>query len=97
MKRVGNKRKSLQLQEVFLCTAHQSSLKKFANKIKWKKKLKNANFSTIVKQHFASPKILLWKKNIIEIQNQGLLYKKVGSKDIWNFWKESWVNLFGKY
>ena len=31
---------------------------------------------------------------MIKRQNEGLLYRKVGLKDMWNFWPESWVNPF---
>ena len=31
---------------------------------------------------------------MIKRQNQGLLHRKVGSKDIWNLCRESWVNRF---
>ena len=31
---------------------------------------------------------------MIKRENEGLLHRKVGSKDIWNFWPESWVNAF---
>ena len=35
-----------------------------------------------------------WENNIIKRQNQGLFYRNVGSKDIWNFLLESWVDPF---
>lgn len=38
--------------------------------------------------------LLLRKKNIIRRLNQVLFYRKVGSKDIWNFWPKSLFNPF---
>ena len=34
------------------------------------------------------------ENNMIKQQNQDLLNRKVGSKDIWNFWRESWFHPF---
>ena len=42
---------------------------------------------------FLSKKTPLLENNIIKRQIQYLFYRKVGSKDICNFWPESWFNL----
>ena len=39
-------------------------------------------------------KASLWQNNIIKRQNEGFLYRKVSSNDIWNLWPVSWVNPF---
>ena len=39
-------------------------------------------------------KASFWQNKIIKGQTQGLFYRKEDLKDIWNFWPESWVNLF---
>ena len=58
--------------------------------------LKYANFLTIVKCHFYGLKSLLLTKQHDQTTKIWSLVqiKKVGSKDIWNFWRESWVNPF---
>ena len=60
-RQMRNKRKSLQLQEVFLCAAHQSLLKKFAKKIKLKQ-LKKCKFFVYSKITFYQSKKLPLKK-----------------------------------
>ena len=42
----------------------------------------------------SSKKPPFWENNIIKRQNQGLFYRKESSKDISNFWQESWLNPF---
>ena len=54
--------------------------------------LKYANFSASVIWYFYRLRRLLLRKNISKRQDRCLLHRKEASKDIWNFWPESWVN-----
>ena len=39
-------------------------------------------------------KASFWQNNMMKRHKQGLLNRKVGSKNLWNWWPESWVNPF---
>ena len=51
-------------------------------------------FNNIKMTFLSSKKPSFWENNIIKRQNQGFFYRKESSKDISNFWQESWLNLF---
>ena len=46
------------------------------------------------KMTFLSPKKLRFEETTSSNEKTSLFCRKWGSKDIWNFWPESWVNSF---